>query len=306
MLSSSHEARALGVDQLSRACEDAATPANTRRSYRSRLALFASWCASRGARTVPVPPELLRQYLVALADERKSFATIKLSRAAVVWAHQVLGHEPPDSAELRAALHELRRSLDAHVGIHLATLKTIVAACAPDALAARDRALLLVTYFAGLRRAQTAALDREGVRRDAGAYLLRISHRDRSDVVRLQAQPDSDLCPVLALDEWLAQRDEIAREAGLISGRGPLFVALHRGGRRRPVIVGRRISPEDVGRILKRRAKAAGIDAAPLSAEDLRAGIYAETEPHGGPAEALRARGRVRRIRSPLPRAPRR
>jgi site-specific recombinase XerD len=300
------DARASGFVHLSGACEEeAATPANTRRTYRSRLALFASWCAARGARSVPVHPEVLRQYLLALAHERKSFSTIKLSRAAIVKAHQVLGHEPPDSVELRATLDDLRRALNAAGGIHLATLKTIVAACASDALATRDRALLLVTYFAGLRRAQSAALDCEVVRRDAGGYLLRISHPERSDVlVRLPAQPYADLCPVRALDEWLAQRDEMAREAGLIPGRGPLFVALHRGGRRRLVVVGRRISPEDVGRILKRRAKAAGIDAATLSAEDLRAGP--KTEPYGAPAEAPRARGRVRRIRSPFPRAMRR
>lgn len=284
--------RAPDIDQLSRAYEDAATPSNTRRIYRSRLALFASWCAARGVRTVH--SEVLRQYLIALADEGKSFSTIKLSRAAIVKAHQMFDHEAPDSAELRATLDELRRTLDPADGIRLTTLKTIVGACAPDPLATRDRALLLVTYFAGLRRAQSAALDRESVRRDAGSYLLHISRRDRSHVlVRLPAQPDEDLCPVRALDAWLAQRDEIVRDAGQTSRRGPLFVALHRGGRRRRLIVGRRISPEDVGRILKRRAEAAGIEASAVSADDLRGGIRAMSRHQG--ALAMRKRKENRR-----------
>jgi hypothetical protein len=144
------------LDRLSRAYQEAAIPDNTRRSYLSRFALFVPWCAARGVPAIPVPPDVLRLYLVALADEKKSVPTINLSLAAINKAHQVLGHAPPGSEELRATVRELRRTLAQPEGICLATLKRIVTACARDPLATRDRAILLVTYFAGLPRAKSA------------------------------------------------------------------------------------------------------------------------------------------------------
>jgi site-specific recombinase XerC len=261
------------LDRLSRAYQEAAIPDNTRRSYLSRFALFIPWCAARGVPAIPVPPDVLRLYLVALADEKKSVPTINLSLAAINKAHQVLGHAPPGSEELRATVRELRRTLAQPEGVCLATLKRIVAACAGDPLATRDRAILLVTYFAGLPRAKSAGLDREGVQRKTEGYLVRITNGDPEGApVGLPIQSDLDLCPVRALDDWLVQLNELALRANLSPARAPLFVALRPGGRGHPLIMGQRISPKDVDRILKRRASAAGIDAGSVSANDLRAG----------------------------------
>jgi site-specific recombinase XerC len=193
----------------------------------------------------------------------------------------------------------LRRTLAQPEGICLATLKRIVSPCAHDPLAKRDRAILLVTYFAGLPRAKSAGLDREGVQRKTEGYLVRITNGDPEGApVGLPIQSDLDLCPVRALDDWLAQLNELALRANLSPARTPLFVALRPGGRGHPLIMGQRISPKDVDRILKRRASAAGIDARSVSANDLRAGFYAEAARRGAPLDALHAHARHRCVRT--------
>jgi site-specific recombinase XerD len=287
------------LDRLSRAYQEAALPNNTRRSYLSRFAVFVSWCAARGVPAIPVPPEVLRLYLVALADEKKSVPTISLSLAAINKAHQVLGHAPPGSEEVRATVRELRRMADQPEGLRLATLKRIVTACADDPLATRDRAILLVTYFALLPRAKSAGLDREGVQRKTNGYLVRVTNGDQEGApVGLPIQSDLDVCPVHALDDWLVQFHELALRVNRSPACGPLFVALRPGGRGHPLIMGQRISPKDVDRILKRRASAAGIDAKSVSANDLRAGAFAEAARRGAPLDALHAHARHRCVRT--------
>lgn len=243
-----------------------AMPANTKRVYKSRFALFAAWCEARGIAPVPASPEVIQEYLVSLASET-SLATINVTRAAIVKAHVVLGHAPPSSEQLDSTLRVLRKEgrNEHREGISPTVLETIVAACDNDALANRDRALLLAMRSGDLRRAEVVGLDLEGCHRDKEGYRLRVVRRgQRSAFVLLRAGPDPRLCPVAALDAWLAQREE------LVGASGPLFVALHPGRRHHKAVVGQRLSPEDVGRIFKRRASVAGLDRLAFSTEDVR------------------------------------
>jgi len=100
-------------DRLSRVYEAAAPAANTRRMYRSRFELFVAWCLVRGLRPAPAHPEVLRLYLLCLAEEKKSLSTIQVSAAAIVKVHRVLGDEVPTSTRLRVAVRHLRRTLGA-------------------------------------------------------------------------------------------------------------------------------------------------------------------------------------------------
>lgn len=247
--------------------EDVSMPTNTKRVYEGRFAIFSAWCAARGLAPVPSSPEVIQEHLVTLADEGHSLGTIAVSRAAIVKAHVVLGHAPPNSEGLNGMLRALRRARrDARQeGISPAMLETIVAACKDDALAERDRTLLLVMYHGDFRRSEVIGLNREDCRRDEEGYRLRVVSRGRKPaLVSLAVQPDPHLCPVAALDAWLAQRE------ALVDAGGPLFVALHPRRRHRRAIVGQRLSPEDVDRILKRRASATGLERLAFSPGDVR------------------------------------
>jgi hypothetical protein len=283
----SAHAEVLDVARLMRVFERAATPTTTRRIYINRLCLFVSWCEACGARALPAHPEVLRLYLVSLAAEHKALSTLDVSVAAITMAHRALGHDPPMSDELRVTLRSLRRTLGSHrtrpTTISLAMLRQIVAPCERDPHGIRDRALILVTYFAGLGRLEAAGLNREGAHREERGYRLTLGSapRDRTDApTPLVSHAEENLCPVLALNAWLGLLATWARGPELSLTSGPLFVALRRGGPER-FRLGDRLAPSDVDRIVKRRAVAAGLNPAGLSAVSLRAGFYAEAARSG-------------------------
>jgi integrase len=281
-LSPSSHAEVLDLARVVHVYERAATTTTTRRLYLNRLTLFASWCAARGARAMPADAEVLRLYLVSLAAEHKALSTLDVSVAAITMAHRALGHDPPMSDELRITLRALRRTLGPDrtrpTSISLALLRQIVAPCEQDPHGIRDRALILVTYFGGLRRAETAGLNREGVHREERGYRLTLdsAQRDPADAPPpLASHAEPNLCPVLALHAWIDVRAVRARGADMSATHGPVFVALPRGGPQR-FHLGVRLAPTDVDRIVKRRAVAAGLNPAGLSAVSLRAGFSAE------------------------------
>lgn len=282
LLPPSSPAEVLDLARVVRVYERAATTTTTRRLYLNRLTLFASWCAARGARAMPADPEVLRLYLVSLAAEQKALSTLDVSVAAITMAHRALGHDPPMSDELRVTLRALRRTLGPDrtrpTSISLALLRQIVAPCEQDPHGIRDRALILVTYFGGLRRAETAGLNREGIHREERGYRLTLdrAQRDPTDAPRpLASHAEQNLCPVLALNAWIEVRATRARGADLSATHGPVFVAVRRGGPQR-FHLGVRLAPTDVDRVVKRRAIAAGLNPAGLSAVSLRAGFSAE------------------------------
>jgi integrase len=273
---------AADVERFSRAYEIATTSTSTRRIYLNRLTLFLAWCAARGVGAMPAHPDVLRRYVVSLAAEQKALSTIDVSMAAITMVHRALGHAPPMSNELQITLRLLRRTLGPRATrsppISLALLRQIVASCDHDPHGIRDRALILVTYFGRLRRAEITGLNREGAHREERGYRLTIERepRDRTGMpTPLVSHEDQSLCPVLALDEWLHLPAMWVRGLNIAPARGPLFVGLHQGRRQR-LRVGDRLAPADVDRIVKRRAIAAGLNPAGLSAVSLCAGFDAD------------------------------
>lgn len=273
---------AADLERFSRAYESSTTSTTTRRLYLNRLTLFLAWCAARGVGAMPAHPEVVRLYLVSLAAEQKALSTIDVSAAAITMAHRALGHAPPMSDELQLTLRSLRKTVGPRntrsPSISLAMLRQMVAACDHDPHGIRDRALILMTYFGGLRRAETIGLNREDTHREERGYRLMVERepRDRTNMLTpLMPHEEPSLCPVRALDEWLRLPAMWVRGIDIAPARGPLFVGLHQGRRQR-LRIGDRLSLIDVDRIIKRRAVAAGLNPAGLSALSLCAGFYAD------------------------------
>jgi integrase len=129
---------------------------------------------------------------------------------------------------------------------------------------ARDRSLLLVGFAGALRRAELVGLDVEDLAwtEDGLVVTLRRSKTDQEGEGRRVAIPlgsTPETCAARSLRRWL----EVAKVSD-----GPVFRVVTRHGH-----VGARLTSHSVARIVKRAAKAAGLDPSQLSGHSLRAGL---------------------------------
>lgn len=234
---------------------------------------FETFCAQRGYQLMPAAPEVVEAYLGTLAKMGAKVATIEQRRAAIGYVHEIAGHANPcKSPQVKEAMKGIRRKLGvmARPKDHLSPdeLARVVAAL-PDTLRGkRDRALLLMGELGAFRRSELVALDVNDVtiRRDSDgevmSVLVRQSKTDQEGeglYKTLPALPDKTICPITAYHAWL-------NAAGIRSGR--VFRAIDRwehvraGG----------MDGQEVARIVKRAAAAAGLDARRFAGHSLRSG----------------------------------
>ncbi len=276
----------------------ASKAANTMRAYRSGLQgnaqrttkdgaprqdgrkfpTFETFCAQRGYQIMPAAPEVVEAYLGTLAKMGAKVATIEQRRAAIGYVHEIAGHANPcKSPQVKEAMKGIRRKLGvmARPKDHLSPdeLARVVAAL-PDTLRGkRDRALLLMGELGAFRRSELVALDVNDVtiRREGGAQggevmsvLVRHSKTDQEgegQYKTIPAMSDKTICPIAAYRAWL-------NAAGIHSGR--VFRAIDRWEHVRAG--GRGMDGQEVARIVKRAAAAAGLDARRFAGHSLRSG----------------------------------
>jgi site-specific recombinase XerD len=274
---------------------------NTQRAYGSDLRHVHQWLVEQGMATADEDvlvavlrctsdPAVVADYLAAFADTLRP-STLNRRVAAIGKLHKLnvaltgKGTAPTSDPVVRLALASARRRYADQVaasraaGADVLPVKRAAAlmseavtamlnADVPDPRGARDRALLALGWWGTLRRSELVALDVADVREVAQGLVLTIrrSKTDQTGMGRevpVDRNPtDPERCPVVALRRWLAV-------SGLTSGA--LFRRVSRGGR----VLEQRLGAQAVGRILKERAVAAGLDQGTvdkLTAHSLRAG----------------------------------
>lgn len=186
----------------------------------SEAAELESGLAPRRARPVPVAEWDQRLLERALRDlYRTGHAATSTARALAAWRsfgrflvrRGILAACPARSLPFPRRSRRLPRTLQS-LDLNAALDRL---AQAPDASAARDRALLEMTYSAGLRLSELVGLDRGDL--DRGAQLLRVRGKGRKERIA----PVGDRA-MAALDAYLAsdQRATGARDEPLFRGRG--------------------------------------------------------------------------------------
>jgi integrase len=211
-------------------------------------------------------------------------ATLARRLVAIGQAHAVRGLLDPTKTELvRLTMRGIRRTYGKPQRRVEALTTDVVLAMTSilgDPLAElRDRALLLVGFAGGFRRSELVAINYELVRRYVHGLVITIprSKADQEGRGREVAIPyGRRACPVEALDAWLS--------ASGIS-EGAVFRSMLKGGR----IGQRRLSPDAVARIVKYRARAAGLDPASYSGHSLRAGFVTSAAAAGMPTWRIKA-----------------
>ena len=263
----------------------AARADNTRRAYRAAVARFCDWCADHGQTALPATPETVAAFLAAEAGQGLAVNTLRLRHAALRYLHLLAGYPPPTASPLVSATfagirRAHRRPLRKKTALVLEPLRAAVQAIPGTLPGLRDRALILTGFAAALRPSELARLDMSALTRheDGIALLLpwRKNDQDGEGTTVWLPAGHSDLCPVAALETWLA--------AAEIS-EGPLFRRLWRlplpriarGANRKPVADRYRIGTgpidtDSVALVVKKWTGLAGLDGAAFAGHSLRRG----------------------------------
>jgi site-specific recombinase XerD len=258
---------------------------NTRRAYRAAVARFTDWCAAHGQTALPASPETVAAFLAAEARAELAVNTLRLRNAAIRYLHLLAGYAPPTAAAVVSTTfagikRAHRRPVNKKTALVLDRLRPALQAIPETLPGLRDRALLLVGFAAALRPSEIARLTLEHLTRHPdGAELFlpwRKNDQDARGTKLWLPQGRTDLCPVKALEAWLA--------AAAIA-EGPLFRRIWRlppqrvprGAKRKPAADRYRIgsSPIDtdsIALIVKNWTGLAGFDAAAFAGHSLRRG----------------------------------
>jgi len=283
-----HEAELQALSHRAAVYASRARGDGTRRVYRSAWRGYVAWCQSLGREPLAGDPELLAMYVTHRADAGVAVSTLRVDLAAIRTAHLLAGIaldlRHPQLAMVVEGITRGRGTRPARQAAPAVpdVLRQLLAACPPasSALGARNRAMLLLGFGAALRRSELVALQLGEVTPVPGRGLRVLVRRSKTDQrghgqeVAVCANPaEPQLCPVLALDAWLAHRDRAADlDWTAVAGsrpRRPLFCAVTKAGRPS----GAMLSDKAVARLVKASAARAGLDPTRYSGHSLRAGL---------------------------------
>jgi integrase len=241
---------------------------------------------------LPESPETIQAWL---ADMSKTFkvTTIENRLAAVANAHRVGGFAFDRKVMVGLTLDGIKRqngtSKRQARAIVLADVRVALGRLPPTLAGRRDRALLLVGFFAALRRSEIVGLDLTSTLTDdatghlqivSEGLLIRLAHSktDQAGAGQQVGVPRrrDDLCPVRAIEDWLSAAD--------ISS-GAIFRTVSKAG-----VVGSRMTAQSVRLIVQKRL---GVND---TAHGLRAGFITEGARRGATAQALQQTSRHRSV----------
>lgn len=274
---------------------------NTRQAYQRALKQFVL-----GGGHLPTSPQQIILYLETHLH-RYSLSSLRQLIAALSDWHQRHKFLDPVTDDVRRALRAAGRQrrhqpLRKAEPLTFTLIKQLVDATRQDAstpAALRDSCLILMGYAAALRRSELAALRHQDLRFDQQRLILHLpfSKTDQQGHGRVVAVPriESQYCPVAACEAWLANSMENT------GGQQPLFYALrhsHQAKGNPDLINGLPpLSVSSVNRILKKRAREAGIeDISHISGHSLRRGFATDAVNRGVPLTDVAQAGRWQKL----------
>lgn len=242
------------LDRASARFAAASKSAATRRAYASDWRDFYAWSLDQNAEALPATGRTIGRYLTHLAGLGRSVSTIDRRAAAIASVHRAAGLDSPTGHEVvREILTGIRTTLGRAPNRKKALTADLVMQVVRriggrDLAAIRDRALILLSFGAALRRSELVGLavtDLEWHRRGLMVRLRR-SKTDQAGEGQSVAVLNGKLKIPAAVRAWL--------DAAGIDG-GPVFRGCDRG----------KVSPAALtagqfARILKARCAAAGLD----------------------------------------------
>jgi site-specific recombinase XerD len=303
-----------GQRRTAEAIRRRAKAANTIRAYRAGVRAWCSYAAQHAIPALPADPDDVKAFLV---DQREPLSpakplamnTLRLRAAAIGYMHRLARLPSPSrSVEVVETLTGYRRATAERPqpkrALRIDLLASVVAAIGTADLAdladLRDRAILLLGFAGAFRRSELAALEAHHVeivdtfeRRGLRLQLPR-SKGDRAGTGATVVVPagTTALCPLAAYQAWITA-------AGI--AQGPVFRRVHLQPRPTTapadwvpsVTLGAHaLDDGTIARIVKARARAAGLDGADIAGHSLKRGALNTAADHGADPRAMKALGR--------------
>jgi integrase len=260
-----------------------ATSENTRRSYATGWRQFTAHAQSLGLEPLGAHPAQVATFLGSLRDGGASAQTLGSRAAAIRFFHRAAGLASPTGQRVVRDMLEGARREDAgrDHGRATITAKRLAASIELQGppttpIAIRDRAILLLTFASGRRRAEIAGLNVEDLDFGRPGFVIVTIRKSKTDqggagqfvaVPRLEHGP----CAVAAVEAWLAIREQ---------KKGALFVAFSPHGELRETRIEGRLVAEVVKRLF-RDSGASRSDVDAIGAHSLRRGFVTSADMAG-------------------------
>lgn len=274
--------------------ESARAPA-TLRAYASDLADFKTWCQveAGGLSVLPASPETVALYISDLAGRGMKVSTITRRLTAISVLHKTSGIESPSAdGRVKDILKGIRREHGSFqkgaAPLLPPTIRRMILAMPQETAAQtrsafRDSALLLVGFAGAFRRSELASLRIEDLEfvEDGVTVFLKRSKTDQEGRGSTRGVPygsHPETCPVRNLKQWMRILGE---------DEGPLFRSVDRHGN----ISHEGLSDRSVCDVVKKRARAAGLDGTRYSGHSLRAGLATAASAAGASQKSIMDQG---------------
>lgn len=273
---------------------------NTRRAYASDWKHFAAWCRRQNVAPLPLEPQIVARYLTGCASgsltggkRPNSASTIERRLSSLSWNYAQRG-EPLDRNhnQIATAMAQIRNSPAKPIVQKQAVSQEDIIAMLEtldrgSLRGIRDRAMLLIGFAGRLRRSEIVGLDvskdqtddsRGWVEIVEAGLLVTLRGRRRLHFVEIGRGSTETTCPVAALETWL----KFSRIT-----HGPLFRRVTGRGK---LVGSQRLNDQEVARLVKRTALAAGMlsdlteheRALKFAGHSLRVNLPASTDPDEG------------------------
>lgn len=263
----------------------AATSDNTRKAYRSAIRQFEKW----GGR-LPSHRDQIAHYLLNKATTHNP-RTLDLHLTAISqWHYQQNLKDPTRDSLIRKTMEGIRRQhgrpkqkAKALRIEHITTMTHYLQQQPQDHRTKRDLALILIGFFAALRRSELVSIQVSDLSWEEEGLIIRLpkSKTDQYGKGLTRAIPFSQqsFCPSSALKDWL-------NSSGIITG--PVFRPINRWGQ----IQTQQLNPAAVNELLKQLGKKCNFAFAPqLSSHSLRRGLSTSAAREGVAFEHIKKQG---------------
>ncbi len=273
----------------------------TRRQYAASWNDFELWNRAHALAALPAEPATVALFIADRSTLAASTLAGRLS--AINYMHRMHGYPESPASRRHVVVRETLRGVLRAIGatrrqhdkdpLLSEDVRQILATCPDDVAGLRNRCLLLTLFGGALRRSEAAALEIRDLTFVPEGAILEIRQSKAQEPgngyqIPLPWGANEGTCVVAALRRWL----DILRGQFGPQVSGPLFRAVSAWGR----VSRRGLNKDSVGWLIKRLARKAGLDPAPLGAHSCRSGHITQAIRSGVPEAIVMLQSRHKNV----------